>query len=381
MKYPLVDQYSLMQKFNGEINAVRNLGHSPYYISFDREYLYLDNGKERRVLQKTTWGHMPNYFHTVVFYDIYRAARKAIQENDFDLVYFRHSPLNAFGYNMIKTAHDKSKLVVEISSFPPEKEKAKSLIRRAYLAVSAKWWKLSSKYITLFTGIGEYADEYLHRPFLNIDNGIDVSLIPPRAKVNEGDGRLHLLAVASMCKWHGYERVINGFAEWNSDKKGHYIIDLVGDDGDGSLSKWKSRATELGVTEQVIFHGHMTGESLTEMFNKATIGLCSLALYKIGFQTGSVLKLREYMARGLPFVYAHDDPHISDDMPWCLRIPNDDSSIDMEVIDEFVNRIRGRDDLASAMRNYAKTNMSWESQFEKVFVKINDIANQTDSEK
>ena len=56
-----------------------------------------------------------------MFYDIYRAARKAIQENDFDLVYFRHSPLNAFGYNMIKTAHDKSKLVVEDENCPLNK--------------------------------------------------------------------------------------------------------------------------------------------------------------------------------------------------------------------------------------------------------------------
>ena len=109
------------------------------------------------------------------------------------------------------------------------------------------------------------------------------------------------------------------------------------------------------------------------MYNSATIGISSLALYKIGFQTGSVLKLREYMARGLPFVYAHDDPHIKGDMPWCIRIPNDDSSVDMNAIDMFVEKIKKQPELGITMRNYAKMNMSWESQFEKIFQRIRDL--------
>lgn len=373
MKYPLVDQYSIMQKLNGEINAVRNLGHNPYYISFDRDYLYLENGEEKKILQKTTLGHLPYYFHTIAFYDIYRAARKAILKNNFDLVYFRHSPLNLFGFRMIKAANERSKLVVEISSFPPEKEKAKQFIRRVYFVVSRKWWKYSAKYISLFTGIGEQAEKYLDRPFLNIDNGIDVSLIPPRREKKSDDGKIHMLAVASMCRWHGYERIIKGLAEWKSEKASQYVIDLVGDEGDGSLAQWKRLADELRLSQQVIFHGRLTGEPLTEMYNMATIGLCSLALYKIGFQTGSVLKLREYMARGLPFVYAHEDPHISEDMVWCMKTQNNDSPIDMNEVDAFVYRLKSIESISDNMREYAKVNMTWEGQFEKIFMKLKEI--------
>ena len=375
MKYPLVDQYSIMQKLNGEINAVRNLGHNPYYISFDRDYLYLDNGEEKTILKKTTLGHMPNYFHTIVYYDIYRAARKAILKTNFDLVYFRHSPLNFFGYRMIKAANEKSKLVVEISSFPVEKEKAKQLVRRFYFAISGKWWKSGSKYVSLFTGIGEHAEKYLDRPFLNIDNGIDGSLIPPRKEVKSDDGKIHMLAVASMCHWHGYERIIKGLAEWKSEKASQYVIDFVGDEGDGSLAKWKRLVDEMRLNQQVFFHGQMTGEPLTAMYNKATIGLCSLALYKIGFQTGSVLKLREYMARGLPFIYAYEDPHMSEEMAWCMKTPNDDSPIDMNEVDSFVQRIKSLENLSDKMREYAKVNMTWEGQFEKIFMKLKEIQN------
>lgn len=373
MKYPLVDQYSIMQKLNGQINAVRNLGHEPFFISFDREYVYLDDGENRKRIQKTPFGHVPNYFHTFVFYDIYRAAKKAVLENDFDLVYFRHSPLNATGYRMIKTIHQKAKLVVEITSFPPYTEKAKNMLRAFYHTLSKKWWERGAKYVTLFTGIGEHADEYLKRPFINIDNGIDVSLIPPRTEKQSTDGKIHILAVASMCEWHGYERIITGLSEWKSEKARNYIIDLVGDEGDGSLEKWKRLASDLGVSKQVVFHGRMTGEALTNMYNMATVGICSLALYKIGFQKGSVLKLREYMARGLPFVYAHDDPHITDNMPWCMRIKNDSSAVPMREISDFIDRIHKCSNISSDMRQYAKDNMTWEQQFAKVFKKIDMI--------
>lgn len=375
MKYPLVDQYSIMQKLNGEINAVRNLGHEVYYISFDHEYIYLDNGEKREKIRKTTFGHTKLYFHTFVFSDIYVAAKSVISSGDYDLVYFRHSPIGYKGYRMLKTTYqtNKTKTIVEIPSFPLNQDKPKNTIRRLYVAYSDIWWKRSSRYISLFAGIGKKTDSFLGVPFINIDNGIDINLIPKRIEKKGENGEIHLLAVASMCEWHGYERIIKGLGNWHNEKSQRYILDFVGDEGDGSLSKWKDLVRELGLEEQVIFHGRMTGEALTEMYNNATIGLSSLAMYKVGFQYGSVLKLREYMARGLPFVYAHDDPHVSDKLPWCLKIPNDNSPVNMDCVDDFVSRLEHEERLTDRMREYAEDNMTWESQFKSVFEKIRSI--------
>lgn len=374
MKYPLVDQYSIMQKLNGEINAVRNLGHEANYISFDRDNLYLDNGENKQIIKKTTFGHSKFYFHTVVFSDINKTAERVVASGKYDLMYFRHSPIGYRGYKMLKTASKKgnTKVVVEIPSFPLNQDKPKNLIRRLYVMYSDLWWKRSSKFITLFAGIGEKTDAFLGVPYINIDNGIDINLIPERKEKESRDGKIHLLAVASMCEWHGYERIIKGLSEWKDKKAEKYVLDLVGDEGDGSLSRWKTLTHELGIEKRVIFHGRMTGDALTEMYNTATVGLSSLAMYKVGFQYGSVLKLREYMARGLPFVYAHDDPHMSEDLPWCLKIPNDGSTINMERIDEFVNRIEHEERLPHQMREYAKENMTWESQFQKIFSQIGE---------
>ena len=79
------------------------------------------------------------------------------------------------------------------------------------------------------------------------------------------------------------------------------------------------------------------------------------------------------MARGLPFVYAHDDPHVSDKLPWCLKIPNDNSPVNMDCVDDFVSRLEHEERLTDRMREYAEDNMTWESQFKSVFEKIRSI--------
>lgn len=44
------------------------------------------------------------------------------------------------------------------------------------------------------------------------------------------------------------------------------------------------------------------------------------AWHRKGQYRSMTLKLREYMARGLPFVYAVDDPSLPEDPAVCLRL-------------------------------------------------------------
>ena len=373
MKYPIEEKYSIKQKLDGEMAAVSKLGYGVYFISFDKKYLYLNHGLSKEIICKTTFGKSKAYYHLISFYDIYKAARKVINENDIDYVYFRYGPLNLKGYQFFKTAYSKSKLIVEIPTFPLGREKQKTTMRRLYMKFSEGWWRRASKYISLFTIIGEKADSYLGVPALNIDNAVAVENIPFRNPIKPSDAKIHILAVASMCKWHGYDRIIKSLSNLQFPNRSEFILDLVGDEGDGSLNDWKKLVADSGLQDQVIFHGKMTGESLTHMFEIATIGLCSLAMSRTNFYSGSVLKLREYMARGLPFVYAHDDPDIFPEMPWCLKIDNNEEPVDMNLVLDFIRRVKDDPEVSSSMRKYASENMTWEVQFKKVFTKLEGL--------
>ncbi len=373
MKYPLEEQYSIKHKLDGQMRAVEELGHDAYYTSFDRKHLYLNHGENREIIQNTTAGNSKAYYHLISFYDIYNAACKALRKEKFDLVYFRYGPLNVLGSRLLKTAAETSTLVVEIPTFPTDREKQKTALRRAYMKLSERRWRKGAKYISLFTIIGEKADSYLGVPTLNIDNGVSVESIPMKTEKKADDGKIHLLAVAAMSKWQGYDRIIQGLANWKSPRAEKYVIDLVGEEGDDSLEAWKGLTAECGLEKQVIFHGRMTGKPLTEIFETADVGLGSLGMYRKRMNSGSVLKIREYMARGLPFIYAHDDPDVSESMPWCIKFPNDETPIDMSRVDAFINTLGKQHGISERMRQYAIEHMSWEAQFVRIFRRVKEV--------
>ena len=117
----------------------------------------------------------------------------------------------------------------------------------------------------------------------------------------------------------------------------------------------------------MISHGSLTGDPLTAMFDTAAAGIGTFGMYRNNMDHASILKIREYMARGLPFIYAHDDPDLTEDMPWCIRFPNDDSPVDMQRVADFVDKVREHTGLSGEMRAYAAGHMSWEAQFTKLF--------------
>lgn len=368
VRYPLHYTYSIMQKVNGQIQSLKNLGYEVSFLCYDEGSIYLNRNGELIRISKTTFGPSKLYFHLFSYMDLYKSAEYVIKTFGFDVVYIRAAPLNHCALGMFKAAAEKSKVVVEISTYSKNGVKEpQSFLRKVYGFYSNSLWERATEYVDLFVLIGDYADTYCGRPAVNIDNGVSLDVIPIKEYIEPPDGKTHILAVASMSMWHGYDRLIKGFNEWDAPQKENYVIDLVGDEGDGSLNKWKLLVDDLGLNKQILFHGRKTGAELSYYYNIASIGVSSLGFYRLGYKVGSVLKLREYMARGLPFVYAHDDPGIKGDKPWCVKIVNEDIPVDMSILDGFIQSVKGRQNLSEMLREYAEQNMTWEAQFSKMF--------------
>jgi len=100
------------------------------------------------------------------------------------------------------------------------------------------------------------------------------------------------------------------------------------------------------------------------------VGVGGLGLYRKNQFTSMTLKLREYMARGLPFAYAVDDPSVPEDSRFCIRLANDDSAIDMETLVAFANQTKQQPDIPALMRAYAQAHMSWQGTFAKILEKV-----------
>ena len=369
VRYRLDKSFNLKIKFDGQIRAFENLGFDVYYLAFDEKHFYLMNGSNKTVVGKTHF-NLPGYFHTLCYHDLYTHARKAVREIGFDCVYWRAAPELPAGLSLARQIKKSgTRFIYEYPTFPMSTEKSMSFIRSVYSVYSKTLRKKIEALTDGFVLIGEDAGgSYNEKPAVNISNGINLEVLQPRNPKPDGD-TIHILTLASMSYWHGYDRLIRSLAEYQGEQK--VMIHMVGGNDGGSIPEWKALTEELGLQDRVIFHGAKSGPELDEMFDLCDIGVNSLGMYRKGFAVTSELKSREYAARGLPFVCSVDDPALGHtDEPMWLRVSNDDTVPDMNEIVAFALKTRQDEHTVEKLRAYAREHLTWESQYRIVFKKI-----------
>lgn len=370
MRYDLEEHFNLKTKFDGQLAAFRNLGYDVYYIAYDREYFYLVKN-EKKIIGKTHFS-VPNYIHTLFYVDLNCMVMKVMKKTKWEYVYWRSAPCWTTTLLAARSIqHNGAKYIFEFPTYTTVREKSFSKLRELFYIYSDFWQKKVEKYVSCFVMIGEDAGgEYRGKPAINISNGINLEALPVRTP-KEDPECIHILALASMSYWHGYDRLINSLANYDGNQK--IMIHMVGGNDGGYLSEWKELTDQLGLNEQVIFHGPKSGAELEEIFDLCDIGINSMGMYRKGFTMTSELKAREYAARGLPFVCSVQDPALVDHKKnlW-LQISNDDSIPNMDEIVDFVMKMRVDPDHTVKLRKYAQDHMTWESQYKQVFKRIEE---------
>lgn len=368
MRCPLDWQDNLTGKFRGQMAAAETLGHQAYFIGWNRQGMWLCHGEERALLKRCPLARVPGYAVTALYVDLMAALRRALAIRPFDLIYMRFMPVfsnapDALGRHKALGG----KLIVEHPTYPFENGKVTSLLRRPVFAYNARVFRRIEPMIDLYTLIGDPCGGTLNgRPAMNILNGVDVDGLAPHASRKQRD--IGLLALASMSSWQGYDRLIDALARYRG--KETVVIHMVGGEGDGSLAQWKRLAAEKGLEKQVLFHGELHGRELDGVAAECDVGVGGLGLYRKKQYVSMTLKLREYMARGLPFVYAVEDPSIPQEPRFCLKLPNDDTPLDMETIAAFAMQAKADADAPALMRAYAREHMSWQGVLKEAFGKV-----------
>ena len=369
VRYRIDEKFNLKTKFDGQIHAFENMGFDVHYIAFDRTNFYLICGDKKEIVGKTHF-NFPSYVHTLFYYDLHKIVLKLLKTEKLDYVYWRSAPCWISSCRIANyLSKTDTKLIYEYPTFPIKREKQNSFFRQIYLRYSDWLQQFVDKKVDMFVMIGEDAGEsYKGISALNITNGIDITNIKPRVRQIDNEN-IHILALASMSYWHGYDRLIQSLAEYKGTQS--VIIHMVGGNDGGSLGEWKELANRLGISEKVIFHGPKSGNELEEMFNLCDVGVNSLGMYRKGFQMTSELKTREYAARGLPFVCSVEDPALAKvEEPLWHQVANDETIPDMQEIVNFALRMREESNCVEKLRAYAKEYMTWESQYTKVFGRL-----------
>ena len=79
------------------------------------------------------------------------------------------------------------------------------------------------------------------------------------------------------------------------------------------------------------------------MLASADVGIGTLGLHRKSMDEASPLKVREYLAVGLPVLYGYRDPDADDLQPFVLKVANTPTNVvdELDRIDGFVHGARG----------------------------------------
>jgi glycosyltransferase involved in cell wall biosynthesis len=203
---------------------------------------------------------------------------------------------------------------------------------------------------------------------INIHNGIDLSSIALKESSSSGKD-IHLIAVAVMNVWHGYDRLIEGMNHYyRNNPDVNVYLHIVGDGADVESERYKKMVVRYGLEKFILFHGFCTGSSLDHLFDKADLAIGPLGFHRVQVSYVTPIKLGEYTARGIPFVYSGSNL-LFDKQPFVYKVPADESIIQVEQLVEFLGKHKFS---ASKIRKFAEENLTWEEQMRKV---LNEIGN------
>ena len=243
--------------------------------------------------------------------------------------------------------------VLEFPTFPYEGE----VSNKRSIMEDRHYRTQISEYIDRCTTYTNF-DEIFGITSILLLNGVDIEEHPAR-NPRKKDGSIVLLAVAAMAKWHGYERVIEGMAQYYEENgKKNILFKLVGDGPE--IGKYKSLVQKYGLETKVEFCGKLEGKALDMQYDESDIAIGSLGMYKTGLENASPIKMREYYTRGLPIVYGYEDLGFQGNEEYLLRLPNNSEPVDMLAIIQLFEKTAGDSALISKMHEDAGRRFSWD---------------------
>lgn len=265
----------------------------------------------------------------------------------------------------IRKKYPDVKILLEIATYPYDKELFTDKKNLPMYPNEVYYRNQLQKYVDRIVTFSADA-EIFGIPTIRIQNGIDVEAQPVRPAKMDTES-IHLIAVASFQRAHGCERIIRGLADYyQNGGTREIILDMVGSGEE--LPLYQQMTNDLKLQDHIVFWGPRYGDDLTHVFETADIGIAPLGFYKHGIEISSALKVREYLARGLPVVAgSKQDLFTEETFPYYLEFPNDSSAIDVERIVKFYDRVyRGEESYGQVIHNirkYAKENIDWKKTF------------------
>jgi glycosyltransferase involved in cell wall biosynthesis len=199
--------------------------------------------------------------------------------------------------------------------------KQKQYIRFIYYLFSRnRFYSRLSGFVFLSNELKIYFSRYKKLGVV-ISNGIDIDKISPSQAPNNNSPRLFFMGTPGQ-SWHGIDKICviaKHYPTWQ--------FELVG----------VTASEVVAPPTNMHFHGHLNNEKYSDILSKSDVAIATLALHRKNMNEASPLKVREYLAHGLPTILGYKDTDFPDGAPFLLQLPNAPTNVEdsLDTIEKF----------------------------------------------
>lgn len=370
------------EEFNGISKKIRYQAEALKACGMDVRTCYLtdDNNHKRRMVDNTVLrdygsGIKGKILKRTEFGSIIDYVKK--EQIGFVYVRYVHNA-SPFTIGLMRQLHHTgARIALEIPTYPYDQEyRGLPWAYQRILFFDRCFRQRLARYVDKIVTFSDH-ETIWNRPTIRISNGIDFDQIALKTRVNPitTSRQLHLIAVATMHPWHGFDRAIAGMVHYYQHHQQHppleVVLHIVGYGVPQLVDSYKKEVTDHQLEAHVLFHSALFGTALDELFELSHFGIGSLARHRSGIDKIRTLKNREYAARGIPFVYSETDDDF-EHMPYILKAPPDDSPLDIEKLIAFYRQLTMT---PSEIRGTIEHTLAWKQQMQQVVEAINQPTN------
>ncbi|MEM3658339.1 MAG: glycosyltransferase family 4 protein [Candidatus Hadarchaeum sp.] len=253
-----------------------------------------------------------------------------------DVVYMRIG----FYYPSFERLWKRIPTVVEVNT----KERDEARLHLSYLkyryhvATVDRFFKKAAGIVCVTFELAEMLQQF-KIPITVISNGIKLSeykVLPPPSTSD----------ITAVFIGHAWEK--SKYGERRASYKYHGLDKVI--QLSGILKNWQFviigfSASELPtIPPNVRFFGYLQRAEYEPILGNADVGIGSLSLYLKGMNEACPIKVREYLAFGLPVIAGYRDTDFLEGAPFLLQLPNTEDNVvkNITVIERFVMHWKGK---------------------------------------
>jgi hypothetical protein len=355
----------ITKKVYAQMDAMSEIGHPvKYYTGYTNDGAAVFDQDGNVLYEKKIPGKFGIIKRVVRNYVLKIVAGDFLNEgvDDIDIVYIRYLFFDPFSIRLFRNAKKNNRQVIlEMHSYPNYHVRGVKMY--PVFVVDFLCRKFILPRVDKLVAISDRKTIW-GRQAICIDNGIDLENAVIHERVHENKKIIRLISVSYEWYCHGYDRIIKGLAEYYKKEQVEYEVEVyfVGT----VTKKTKNLIKKTNMEQHVKLLGPLYGDELNEAYNQCDIGLGIMAPHRVAHSASSGLKTKEYIAKGIPFVYAGKPLFDAESFKYGMSIESNEEPVCIDDIVEFYKLLLKEDNIQENMRMWAR-DYTWVKEMGKVF--------------